>query len=100
MVQNPTKVLFVCPDHDLDIGHEIDTVDDQGVVVGTLEVGKGTFDPATGIVTIDVSLLPSAAGKFTTRVRATAGDDVESPTSADSEVWHRAPRAPTNVRVA
>lgn len=109
MVQNPTIVQCKMLDDDYSMvtGFEIDTLDSNGGLVGTLKANRGTIDPATGVITIGLALLPATAGKFRTVLRAVADDpasgpatdEIKSPDSQPSQDWHRGPRAPVNVAV-
>ena len=92
-VRNPTGVMFTCPDHALDDGHEVDIVDSvTGAVLQTLQGGDPAAD-AQGNVTILVNVQPVKFGTYTFVVRAKAGA-LMSPNSVPSEVWQRSPGQP------
>jgi hypothetical protein len=97
MVVNPRSVVFSCPDHALDTGHEIDIVNASGAVIQTIQGGDPAAD-GNGDVTVSINVQPVAFGSYTVRVRATAGD-VESLDSVASDVWQRAPGQPGKPRV-
>lgn len=91
-VVNPRAVVFTCPDHAQDTGHEIDVVDASGTVIQTIQGGDPAED-AAGEVRVELNLQPVAFGSYTLRVRATAGT-LKSPDSVPSDVWFRAPGQP------
>lgn len=94
VVQNPTLVTFLCPDHAQDTGHEIDivsTVDNK--VVQTINGGDPAAD-SQGMVSIKLNVQPITFGTYITRVRAIFGS-VKSVNSPDSDVWERSPGPPS-----
>ncbi len=91
-VRNPTGVMFTCPDHALDDGHEVDIVDSTGVVVQTIQAGDPPAD-AQGNVSVPINIQPVKFGLYTFVVRAKAGL-LMSPNSPPSELWQRSPGAP------
>jgi hypothetical protein len=101
LVSNPTLVVFTCPDHDQDTGHEIDIVEaSTGRVVQTLQIGDPPAD-AAGDVAVTINVQPIKFGAFWFKVRATAdtaGGVVKSADSKESDLWSRVPGAPGAVR--
>jgi hypothetical protein len=92
-VRNPSGVMFTCPDHALDDGHEEDIVDSvTGVVVQTIQGGDPAAD-AQGNVSIALNVQPVKFGTYTFVVRAKAGA-LMSPNSVPSDVWQRSPGQP------
>jgi hypothetical protein len=92
-VRNPSGVMFTCPDHALDDGHEVDIVDSvTGVVVQTIQGGDPAAD-AQGNVSIALNVQPVKFGTYTFVVRAKAGA-LMSPNSVPSDVWQRSPGQP------
>src|SRR3990167_849799 len=96
-VKNPRAVVFTCPDHDRDDGHEVDIVNSAGTVIHTLQGGDPPAD-ANGEVTIAINVQPIAFGDYTIIVRAVAGP-LRSVNSAPSAVWQRVPGAPSQPGV-
>jgi hypothetical protein len=96
-VTNPRAVIFTCPDHAQDTGHEIDIVNAQGVVIQTLTAGDPAADTA-GDVEIPINVQPVTFGSYTVRVRATFGA-IKSLSSDPSAVWERSPGKPGTPRV-
>jgi hypothetical protein len=101
IVRNPRAVVFECPDHDQDTGHEIDIVRvSDGAVIQTIQGG----DPASGAVvdglpsvTIPINVQPVIFGAYRVVVRAVAGS-FKSDSSDPSAIWERAPGKPTAPR--
>lgn len=97
-VKNPRAVIFQCPDHDRDTGHEIDIIDEaSGKVVQTIAAGDPAPD-AAGDVRIDINVQPVSFGRYVVRARATFGA-IRSPDSTPSPVWERTPGRPSGTRV-
>lgn len=95
-VKNPRAVIFTCPDHATDTGHEIDILDAKGVVIQTIQGGDPAAD-ASGDVTITINVQPVTFGSYTIKVRAVAGV-LKSPDSMASAVWERVPGQPGQPR--
>ena len=96
VIKNPSALAFICPDHALDDGHEVDIVrESDGVVVATLLGGDPPLN-AAGEVAIAVNVQPIAFGQYRFVARAVAGT-VKSDSSLPSMLWERAPGRPTNV---
>jgi len=95
--RNPSAVLFTCPDHAADTGHEVDIVNAQGQVVQTIQGGDPPAD-ANGDVRVALNVQPIAFGVYTVKVRATYGA-IKSIDSEASETWERAPGQPSKPRV-
>jgi hypothetical protein len=97
VVNNPRAVLFSCPDHASDTGHEIDIIDSTGTVIQTIQGGDPVAD-ANGGVRIDINVQPIAFGNYSVKVRAVAG----ALKSADSlpASFSRVPGQPANVKVS
>ena len=97
-VKNPRGVTITCPDHDRDDQHEVDIVRvSDGQVVQTILAG----DPApnsTGDVDLLINVQPIAFGQYRFVVRAVAGS-LKSENSQPSEIWERAPGAPSIKKV-
>jgi hypothetical protein len=97
-IVNPTGLTFTCPDHDQDNNHEIDIINvDTGQVEATLLVGDPAAD-ATGLVKVSLNIQPIKFGQKRFVVRAVAGAE-KSENSAVSDVWRRAPSAPSKSTV-
>lgn len=93
-VRNPSGIAFLCPDHDRDDQHEVDIVrESDGVVVQTLLVGDPEALPGAEVV-VSVNVQPIALGSYRFVVRAVAGA-VKSDNSVPSDIWERAPGAPS-----
>lgn len=93
VVKNPTTIAFQCADHARDDQHEVDIVTSAGVVVQTLLVGDPPAD-ANGDVVVTVNVQPVAFGSYTFVARAVAAT-LKSANSTPSDVWERAPGAPS-----
>jgi hypothetical protein len=92
-VVNPSKLLFVCPDHDQDTQHEVDIINvETGQVEATLLVGDPAAD-AAGDVVVTLNIQPIKFGAKRFQVRAVVGAE-KSENSPLSDVWRRAPSAP------
>jgi hypothetical protein len=90
--KNPRGVVFFCPDHDRDDGHELDIIDrETGLVIRTLDLGDPPRN-ADGDVEAEVNMQSQEFGTYAFRVRAKAGRFI----SEDSEAWawDRAPGRP------
>jgi hypothetical protein len=96
-VTNPRAVIFQCPDHAKDTGHEIDIINAAGVVVQTITAGDPAED-AAGDVEIGFNVQPMGFGSYTVKVRATFGA-MRSLDSEPSVVWERVPGKPGAPRV-
>lgn len=97
-INNPSGLVFRCPDHGLDDQHEVDLVRvSDSAVIQTLLVGDPPAD-ASGDVTVAVNVQPVAFGRYVFVVRALAGA-LNSDSSAASPVWERAPGRPSDLRV-
>lgn len=97
-VRNPSAVIFTCPDHDRDTGHEIDIVNMvTGLVVQTISAGDPPAD-ANGDVTVPLNVQPVAFGEYVIRARATFGV-LTSRDSEPSAVWQRVPGQPGRPRL-
>jgi hypothetical protein len=99
---NPTRVEFVCPDHDADDQHELKVIRIEGtnkVVITTLLLGDPPYsDPATQTVEAVLNVQPIAFGQYVATVNAIAGG-IKSPDSEESNVFVRAPGGPSKVIV-
>lgn len=93
--RNPRGVAFLCPDHDIDDGHELDIIEQStGKVIQTLNLGDPPLN-AAGEVVADVKVQPLKVGVYSFKVRAKVGA-IQSEDS-DAYVWERAPGRPTIV---
>lgn len=98
-VKNPSKLSFTSIDHAQATGYEVDILNGAtGVLVQTLNTGKGTQD-AAGVVTIQINVQPIIFGQYTFKVRAVAGA-VKGDDSAASDLWERSPTSPSKPQVA
>lgn len=98
VVKNPRAVLFECPDHDRDTGHELDIIEAAtGKVVQTIVVGDPAKD-GNGDVRVTINVQPIDFGRYVIKARATFATIV-SPDSEPSPVWERAPGGPSRLRV-
>ncbi len=96
-VANPRQVIFECPDHATDTGHEIDIVSvnadgTEGAVIQTIQGGDPALN-ADGDVVIPISVQPIKKGTYRIKVRVVE-DGVKSVDSEASDSWVRAPGPP------
>lgn len=97
LVSNPRAVIFQCPDHAQDSGHEIDILNSSGAVIQTIQGGDPAAD-ANGDVRVDINVQPIAFGNYTVRVRAVAG--ALKSLDSDPASFARVPGRPIGVRVS
>lgn len=105
-VQNPGMVIFTpSPDHASITSYKLDLVNAQGAVIQTLDVGKPapcTASCPTGVAVgeafANINVQPIAFGSYTAVMRSVAGS-VTGPPSPASDVWERAPGAPSKPKV-
>jgi hypothetical protein len=97
-VVNPSKLTFLCPDHDQDTQHEVDIINvETGQVEATLLVGDPPAD-ASGDVVVTLNIQPIKFGAKRFQVRAVAGAE-KSENSPVSDVWRRSPGSPGKATV-
>lgn len=97
VAKNPTAVIFTCPDHATDTGHEVDIVSASGTVMQTIAGGDPPAD-ASGDVRITLNVQPIAFGEYFIRIRAIVGA-MKSDDSTPSPIWQRVPGRPGGPRV-
>jgi hypothetical protein len=101
---NPTTVIFVCSDHDLDDQHELKILrleGDHKVVITTILLGDPPYLPLREMakeVSTTLNMQPIAFGTYVATVNAIAGE-FKSPDSPESNVFVRAPGGPSKVIV-
>lgn len=98
-IQNPSGLSFTAsPDHATLTNYEADLVRVSDTsVVQTLNIGKPTPD-ANGVCSVPLNVQPVAFGSYVVVMRSVAGG-VKGPDSQPSEVFDRAPGAPSKVTV-
>lgn len=101
--QNITAVVFnPSADHDTIARYDIEIVKmTDGIVIQTINGGKPAPDANNDII-ITLNVQPITFARYVVRVRSVAvvdGQEIRGPQSEPSEVWERAPGAPSKPRV-
>jgi hypothetical protein len=98
VVKNPTAVVFTpSADHanPAVTGYELDFVSSTGAVVQTITIAKSALTTlSTGELTTVINVQPVNFGAYTAKMRTVAGS-IKGDDSLASNVWERAPGAPS-----
>lgn len=105
-IQNPGTVIFTpSPDHATITSYKVELVNSSGTVIQTLDIGKPApctascpVGVAVGEAFAAINVQPITFGSYTAVMRSVAGAVVGPPSPA-SDIWERAPGAPSKPKM-